>query len=252
METRIFVGRANELDNVDRLVRDSEYDRRIAIVYAAEEMGKTALLDEIWDRYHKNTDVVFIDVGKEYEISSLVYDIAGQLAGCQVQLPPFPGPTVTLDHVDATNSPIDIAIDNTVSAWQEADRLLRELLAWINNSPSQLRRLVLIDEYEKAEAPLRRWLNTSLIPGLLSLTTTICVLAGRHEPSLTIAERERADRLPLSPLSPTDIDRWLDAVGITHTSESAIVIWRGTRGVPGSVSRFIINMSESEGGEYDS
>ena len=256
MDMRIFVGRDDELRRVDRLVRDNEYERRMAIVYADKDMGKTALLDEIWDRYRTDTAVVFIDVGQEYEIPSLVYDIAGQLEGRGVQLSAYPNPpaqpvTVEISNVRAKNSPIDIAIDNANSSRQEADRLLRELLAEIDAAPGSLRRLVLIDEYEKAEAPLRNWLNTSFIPSLLSRNATICVVAGRREPSLTIAQKDRADRLPLPELNEEDIDRWLDAAGVTHARDQAVWIWRGTRGVPGKINRFVINLIHSEGGQRD-
>jgi hypothetical protein len=256
MEIRIFVGRDNELRRVDRLIRDNKYDRRMAIVHAAEDMGKTALLDEIWDRYHTDTAVVFVDVGQEYELPSFVYDIADQLAGRGV-ISAYPSPAaqpgiVQLSAVKAKNSPINIAIDNTVSSRQEADRILRKMLAQIDAAPGPLRHLVLIDQYEKAEAPLRNWLNTSFIPGLLSRNATICVVAGRHEPPLTIAQEERADRLALPNLNEVDIDRWLDAAGITHTTENTAWLLRGTRGIPGEIKKFIINLIESEGGEGDS
>jgi hypothetical protein len=136
MEIRIFVGRDSELRRVDRLIRDNKDDRRMAIVHAAEDMGKTALLDEIWDRYHTDTAVVFVDVGQEYELPSFVYDIADQLAGRGV-ISAYPSPAdqpgiVQLTGVKARNSPINIAIDNTVSSRQEADRLLRKMLIEID------------------------------------------------------------------------------------------------------------------------
>ena len=262
---RIFVGRDDELSRVDRLLRDNKYDRRMAIVHATKDMGKTALLEEIWDRYRADTALVFIDVGKEYDIPSLVNDIVGQLRTLGLQLPVHPSPatqpvTVQLNKVKAKNSPtdidididIDIAINNTVSSREEADRLLEKLLAKIDTAPGPLRHLVLIDRYEKAEAPLRNWLNTSFIPSLLSRSATICVLAGRNEPSLTIAQRERADRLPLPKLSVEDIDRWLDAAGVTHTRENTVWLLRLTRGIPGEIKECIVKLIDSEGGEENS
>ena len=116
MKMRIFVGRDDELSRVDRLLRDNKYDRRMAIVHATKDMGKTALLEEIWDRYRADTALVFIDVGKEYDIPSLVNDIVGQLRTLGLQLPVHPSPatqpvTVQLNKVKAKNSPTDIDIE---------------------------------------------------------------------------------------------------------------------------------------------
>jgi hypothetical protein len=259
MEMRIFVGRDDELSRVDRLLRDDSDRRRMAIVPAAKDMGKTALLDEIWDRYHTDTAVVFIDIGKEYAIPSLVNEIAGQLRSWGLQLSDNPSPatqpvTVQLIDVKARNSPtnIDIAFNNTVSSREEADRLLESLLAKIDAAPGPLRQLVLIDQYEKAEAPLQNWLNTSLVPRLLSRNATICVVAGRNEPSLTIAQKEQTYRLPLPKLGEEDIDRWLDAAGVVHTRENAVWLLRLTQGIPGEINECIIKLINSEGGGENS
>jgi hypothetical protein len=252
---RIFVDRDTALSCLKRLIREGLVPRQLAIVCANTGMGKTALLEELYDRYNGQNCVAYIDVGRTYELVPLLNDIAAQLEGQGVRLSKYRDlasslaleqpVSVQLSNVQASNSPIDIAIDATRRSREVADLLLGQLLADIEaNSASRC--LVLIDRYELAEAPLQNWFITSLIPGILHRKSAICVLAGCTEPTLTFAEGQNVERLSLPELQTGHISQWLVAAGVPQPTEYVEFLWEGTKGVPGSIQPFIINLLDSQ------
>ena len=139
-----------------------------------------------------------------------------------------------------------IAINETTESRQEADLLLSQLIVDIETSPGPPRRLVLLDRYEQAGPLLANWFGTSFIPRIVFRDATICVLAGCHEPMVTYAEQQRIERLRLQELNAEHIAQWLAAAGVPQTKEYAEFLWRGTRGVPGSIQSFIINLMAAQ------
>ena len=83
---RIFIDRDYELKCVESLILDAANHQRIAIVCANDGMGKTALLDEIYDRYRAHTAVALIDVSHTYDLFSFLNDVADQLEQQGVRL----------------------------------------------------------------------------------------------------------------------------------------------------------------------
>lgn len=255
---RVFVDRYLEMSCVDKLVRDNEYDRRMAIVYAVDGMGKTTLLKEIDERYREDTAVASIDLGQEYEPLSLVDDMADQLESQGLRLPAYrsyrrAAPTalkvvIKIIQSKLNKSPINVAIDNTKSSHREARDLLRELISDIETTPGLLRRLVLIDRCEAAAEPLKNWLTTSFIPAFVYRNAAICILAGCRELSLSYPQERRTDRLSLHELDREAVIQWLDAAGVHQPRELASLLWQGTLGVPGDIDKFITNLKSSSEG----
>ena len=61
---RIFVNRDHELKSAEGLILDTGNIQRMAYSLADSGMGKTALLDEIYDRHQVHAAVALIDVGR--------------------------------------------------------------------------------------------------------------------------------------------------------------------------------------------
>ena len=150
---------------------------------------------------------------------------------------------VEISNVQAISSPFNIAITAASDMRQVADLLLNQLLADIETAPGPPRRLLLIDRYEQAGPQLQDWFGASLIPRLLFRNATVCVLAGRHEPTVTYAEQQKVEQLSLQNLDSEHISQWLAAAGVPQTEDYAEFLWQGTRGVPGSIEPFIANLS---------
>lgn len=256
---RIFVNRDDELKSVGSLLLDAANLQRIAVVCADTGMGKTALLDEIYDRHRANAAVAFIDVGRTYDLLSFLGNMADQLTEQGVRLSAYqtmatklaaPQPLmVEIRDVQANSSPIDIAITATSESRQVADLLLKQLLTDIETEPGPLRRLVLIDRYEQAGPELKSWFGTSFIPSILFRSATVCVMAGCHEPTVTSAEQRRIERLPLQELDAEHISQWLAAAGVPQAKDYAEFLWQGTKGVPGIIQPFIANLVSVREGE---
>jgi hypothetical protein len=223
----------------------------MAIVQAADGMGKTALLNEIYDRYLRVTTSVLIDLQQKPDPLCLLSEIADQLIAQRVSLPSYQRPapqSPTLQIIDAKikNAPINVYLDNSGQQRQQADNVLLNILGDMEASPGLPRRLVLIDQCDAAEDPLWDWLISSLIPGFLWRSAAICVLAGCRDLELTRPQEQRIDRLPLQALDEQAIGEWLVAAGLPQMEAQANFIFRGTLGVPGDVYKFIVNLVRTE------
>jgi hypothetical protein len=253
---RIFVDRENELSSLEALFLDGRNRRRLAIVCADDGMGKTALLDEIYDRHTSRTAIACIDIGRTYDLLSLLNDIADQLAAQGMDLRAYramaiklagpPHLKAELSNIKAYQSPIDVTINTIIEQRYTADLLLSQLLTDIEITPIPPRHLILIDRYEQAGKPLRDWLGASLLPRILHRSATVCVLAGCDEPSLTYAEQQHVERISLPLLEVQDIRKWLVAAGVPQPEEYVTFLWQGTKGVPGNLQLFIINLVAAE------
>ena len=246
----IFVDRHSEMKRVDRLICDTAHDRRIAVVRAVGGMGKTALLQRIYDRYRSSAAAVLMDLRQPYELGSLLDGIADQLVSQGIELQSYRKSaehqvTVQLSNVRLRGSSFNLSVDNATVLRQEADRLLHELLEDIAQ-PASPRHLVLLDHWDAAGDPLKDWLCTSLIPGFLFRSSAICVLAGRRDLYLGHPQECRTDRLQLRELDEDSVRQWLVEAGLPHMLDHADIIWKGTSGVPADVQKFIAGLIDHE------
>jgi hypothetical protein len=248
----IFINRDQQLRILESLIVNSENNQRLVIVCADNGMGKTALLDEIYDRHRMQTAVALVDIGRTYDLLALLNDVADQMSSQGVDCSAYrtvaarltvPRPlTVNVSDVRAFQSPIDITLSAIDDQRYVAEFLLSQLLADLETASGPLRRLLLIDRYEEAGPHLQGWLGTSLIPRLLHRSATICVLAGCLEPSFTRAEERSVERLSLEFLDMPHIGQWLIAAGVPQRDEFVEFLWQGSKGIPGNIYPFIINL----------
>jgi len=115
---RIHVDRLGELAAVDALVHEPGERRRVAVVLADDGWGKTALLDEVVERYGGQTAVGFADLAESYEPLPLLDYLAEQFGTQGVDLTAYQRARdrlvqpdrvqVQLKNVTAIQSPIDI------------------------------------------------------------------------------------------------------------------------------------------------
>jgi hypothetical protein len=221
-------------------------------------MGKTALLDEIYDRHSGQTAVAQVDLGRTYSLLSFLNDVADQMGTQGIDCTAYeavaarlavPQPlTVNISDVRAYQSPIDITLGAIDEEQYVSELLLSQLFTDIETASGPPRRLLLIDGYEEAGPSLRAWLSASLIPRILRRSATVCVLACCLEPSLTCAEERGVERLPLEILQVPHIGEWLAAAGVPQAEEFAEFLWQGSRGIPGNIYPFVINLIEARKG----
>lgn len=249
---RIFVDRDHQLSTLEPMILDEEHQQRLVALCANDGMGKTALLDQIYDRHRGRTAIASVDVGRVYDSLSLLNRIADQFAAQQVDVSAYramatrlaapPSLKAELKNIEAHNSPIDITLTACAEQRYLADILLSQLLTDIESAPRPPRHLILMDRYEQAAEPLREWLDTTFIARILQRNATVCVLAGCNEPPLAHTEQQYAVHMSLPLLGVEEISQWLAAAGVPQTREYVTFLWQGTKGIPADLNLFIINL----------
>lgn len=253
----IFVNRGAQLELLESMIFGASAGFRIALISGCNEMGKTALINQLYERCKTRTPVALIDVAGINELGEFLTDLAGQFSDQGINLSAYQSMASTqtapqqliaeLSHIQAVGSPIDLVITAVADARREANMLLGLLLDAVDLSVAIPRRVILIDHFDTATLPLNNWVRKSLIPGILYREAVVCAIASSSTIPLTRPQEQKAAPVALACLDVEHISAWLSEAGIICTEDNAQFLHRGTRGIPGKVNSFIATMLADRG-----
>jgi AAA ATPase domain len=248
---RIHINRDDEINDVSSLVRDQHPNQRVAVVFGEQGIGKSALLGELKRRLRSQMAVAVASISDHFDPRVLLNFLADQLIGQGVDMSLFrdmekslanPRPlNVSLQDVRARHAAINISVEAANESLYHSSLLLSHFLADLEEAPGPPR-LLLIDDYDDAKAPICTWISELFVPRITIRQKTVCVVAGPVEVEVKNMEHDEMLFLGLRPLEKEHIAQWMSAAGIPPVEGDAALIWRGTGGIPGSIEPFIKNL----------
>ncbi|WP_327687322.1 hypothetical protein [Streptomyces sp. NBC_00467] len=248
----MHVDRVQQLDEAARAVGGSEPHR--ALFFEGQEgIGKTALLTEL-HRRHSDTTIFYVDLGDMFSESDVLGAVARQASRQGVRMDSFralrqrygEAPSVVFNHAEIKKANVDLALNVNSNRRMQNDALTDELVAALGESAHSSRIIMLLDSFEKCQAPLSDWIRRDLLPELLTSGRVGVFLAGRSVPSLQPQHSGLTRTLALPPFDPSIVEEWIALSGIEALKGLGHVIWGGTGGLPSMIKEFLSNYSTAE------
>ncbi|MYV51694.1 hypothetical protein [Streptomyces sp. SID3212] len=252
------IDRAEQLESAARLTaREGEGDeeRQALFFEGPQEIGKSSLLLEIYERHSAN-GVYFVDLSRTAAEHDVLESLAMQARRQEVAVPAY---RTTRDRfaerssspqVDMTNVRMRHATFQLIA--QGEDRGLRTASlsdALLDNLVAEARRPVIcLDSFEACARPMRDWLARSLLPNLLSRREVSVFVAGRQVPRLSHPDTALVRTLVLPPFDVRAVREWIETLGFTSLTEKAAAIQEANGGVPGLLHEFFADHTEPANG----
>ncbi|MBT2404216.1 MULTISPECIES: AAA family ATPase [unclassified Streptomyces] len=245
------------MDRVEQLTRAartiSEGTPHRALFFEGEEgIGKTALLEEM-HRRHGDSTVCYVDLGTSWAESDVLDAIARQASRQGVPMDSFRAlrqrygelPSVNLHGASMNRSHLEIALSVNSDRKTQNSALCDELVALLGESapPGGLGPIVLLDSFDRCEAPMQGWITSGFLPDLLSTGRISVFLAGVRVPSLSYPESTVTETLILPPFDTATVQEWIDLAGIERLKGSADIVCTGTAGLPSAIKEFLAHFT---------
>jgi hypothetical protein len=251
------IDRAEQLRSAARLTardRLQNADRQALFVEGPQDIGKSSLLFEIYER-HAAESVYFVDLSRIVAQHEILEELAVQARSQQIEVPGYRAardrfaeqsvsPQVDFSRVRVRNSTIQLltqAEDRSLQTASLTDALLDNLVV------ESRRPVICFDGFEACARPMRDWLGRSLLPNLLSRPEVSVFVAGREVPSLSRPYTRSVHTLVLPPFDVAAVTDWIEALGFASLREKAETIHVAYGGVPGLLAEYFAHHVEPDG-----
>ncbi|GAA4963283.1 hypothetical protein GCM10023238_33400 [Streptomyces heliomycini] len=203
-------------------------------------------------RRNFDRSALYVDLGTAYDESDVLGVIAREASAEGLRMDSFrtlrqryaETPSVTISDSEIKKSNVEIAVSVCNNRKLQNSVLTDELVATLATARAERAPVILLDSFEKCQAPMREWLCGNLLPGLLRAPDVTVFLAGRSVPRLNRPDAAALARtLVLAPFDAAVVEEWIELAEIEELKGLGSVIWGGTAGVPARISEFLSNFS---------
>lgn len=251
--------------HIDRDVELAEIARRldgagaaVGVISGQPRVGKTALLNEAFQRHHADRPAVLIDLEEAAEPGHVLERIVARLRRrvefksyerLRKRLPP--AGTVNLgDVVLSGDAQATFVMDGARQRAEQA-RQLTAVFAEDLSRARPARPLLLFDHFDRCpSAQVRGWLRADLLPGVTLDADVLVLVASAGEPwgsgpATAWLPGTESFVCRLGPFALEDVRDWLDALGLDRADMLADFLHRTNKGVPGPIRDQLVPFLES-------